>query len=297
MAWSLVYASLGLYWAVSGHGFPYTPELVSSIAGPLAGRFGPVVAWIIVIALGIPAVALGMARLSGVRTLRPPLIAAGAILAAILFLLMTDLTVLTTLAYIPYVLFRLLTGADIGLYVVELAQSQWIMAHQLLCLIGGSLWLAATVSYARRSTDACLYCGRRDSPEGWTSPSKAARWGRIAVYVAMLVPVIYAATRYAWVLGIPLGMSGEHLRQGQQSGTWISGLFLANVGLVGAVLMLGLVQRWGEMFPRWMIGLAKRRVPIALAVVPASIISVLLVVTGISIWSGYAPMAAAAAVS
>jgi hypothetical protein len=169
------------------------------------------------------------------------------------------------------------------------------MAHQLLCLIGGFLWLAATVSYARRSTDACLYCGRRDGPEGWTSPSNAARWGRIAVYVAMVVPVIYAATRYAWALGIPLGMSEEHLHNGQQSGTWISGLFLANVGLVGAVLMLGLVQRWGEVFPRWMIGLAGRRVPIALAVVPASIISALLTVTGIAISSGWAQMAVAAA--
>ena len=294
VVWSLVYAALGMYWAVSGHGFPYASELVSSVAGPLAGRFGPVVAWIIVIALGIPAAAVGIAMLRGVRTLRPLLIAAGAILAAILFLLMTDLTVLTMLAYIPFVIFRLLTGADVGIYAQELTQSQWIIAHQLLCLVGGFLWLAATVSYARRSTDACLYCGRQDNPEGWTSPSKAARWGRIAVYVAMVAPVIYAATRYAWALGIPWGMSAEHLHQGQQSGNWISGLFLASVGLVGAVLMLGLVQRWGEVFPRWMIGLAGRRVPIALAVVPASIISVLLTVTGIAISSGWAQMADAA---
>jgi hypothetical protein len=53
-----------------------------------------------------------------------------------------------------------------------------------------------------------------------------------------------------------------------------------------------LVQRWGEVFPRWMIGLAGRRVPIALAVVPASLVSVLLVVGGIVIWSGLAQMVA-----
>jgi hypothetical protein len=52
------------------------------------------------------------------------------------------------------------------------------------------------------------------------------------------------------------------------------------------------VQRWGEVFPRWMIGLAGRRVPIALAVVPASLASVLLVVGGIAIWSGLAQMVA-----
>ncbi len=55
--------------------------------------------------------------------------------------------------------------------------------------------------------------------------------------------------------------------------------------------MLGLVQRWGEIFPRWMIGLSGRRVPIALAVVPAAILSVLLMVTGVAILSGWGQMA------
>jgi hypothetical protein len=59
--------------------------------------------------------------------------------------------------------------------------------------------------------------------------------------------------------------------------------------------MLGLVQRWGEVFPRWMIGLAGRRVPIALAVIPASLASVLLIVGGIGMWSNLAQMIANAA--
>jgi hypothetical protein len=92
-------------------------------------------------------------------------------------------------------------------------------------------------------------------------------------------------------------MSEEHLRLGQQSGRWIAGLSLANFGIVGALLTLGLVQRWGEVFPRWMIGLAGRRVPIALAVVPASIVSVLFMVAGIAIWSGSSQMFDAAAAS
>ncbi len=292
VAWSLIYAALGLYWAVSGRS---APGLVSSVGGPMAGQFGPIVAWVIVIALGIPAAVVGIFMLRGVRNPRSLIITAGVLLAVVLLLLMTDLNLLVMLAYVPLVIFMLSTGADVGLYVQELTQSGWLIAHQLLCLIGGFLWLAATVSYARRSADACLYCGRQDSPEGWTSPSKAARWGRIAVYVAMVAPVFYAATRYAWFLGIPWGMTEEHWRQGQQSGNWISGLFLATFGLVGAVLMLGLVQRWGERFPRWMIGLSGRRVPIALAVVPASIVSVLFVVTGISILSAYAQMSDAAA--
>ena len=288
VAWSLVYAALGIYWVVSGRGFPYDPNLVSDDTASVVGRLGPVVAWVVVIAAGVPAAAVGTAMLRGVRRLRPLLVTAGALLATVLLLVMTDLNLLVMLAYIPYVIFRLLTGAEIGFYLQELTQSQWIIAHQLLCLIGGFLWLAATVSYARRISGACLYCGRRDGPEGWNSPDNAARWGRIAVYVAMVAPVFYAVTRYAWALGIPLGISEEYLRLGQESGMWISGLFLATFGLVGAVLMLGLVQRWGEVFPRWMIGLAGHRVPIALAVVPASIVSVLLMVSGIALSSFFA---------
>ena len=290
VAWSLVYAALGVYWAVSGRGFPFTSESVSDIMEPLLGRFGPGVAWIVVMLAGIPAAAAGVAMLRGVRgkVLRPLLITAGALLAGVLLLLMPSLNLLVKVGYIPGVILGLVTDEKRLAYLA--AWTQWATIHQLLCLFGGFLWLAATFCYARLSGDACLYCGRRDGPEGWTSPIKAARWGRIAVYVAMVAPVFYAFVRYAWALGFPLGMGEERFRSGQESGMWIGGLSLATFGLVGATLMLGLVQRWGEVFPRWMIGLAGRRVPIALAVVPASLASVLLIVGGIGIWSGSAQM-------
>jgi hypothetical protein len=294
VAWSLIYSALGVYWAVSGRGFPYAPETVSVAIGPVVGRFGPGVAWIVVMMAGIPAAAMGVAMLRGVRSrvLRPLFITAGLLLAGVLLLLMTSLNLLVLFGYIPYAVRSLLTGAEFGQNYLK-GWIQWATIHQLLCLIGGFLWLVATVSYSRRSGGACLYCGRRDGPEGWNSPDQAARWGLIAVYVSMVVPVFYALTRYAWALGFPLGMSEAYLRRGQESGTWTSGLFLATFGLVGAFLTLGLVQRWGEVFPRWMIDLAGRRVPIALAVVPASLVSVLLVVGGIGIWSGLAQMVAA----
>jgi hypothetical protein len=292
VAWSLVYAVLGVYWAVGGRGFPYTPDTASDALGPLVGRFGPGTAWIVVILAGIPALAVGVEMLRG--ALRPLLITAGVLLAGVLLLLMTGLDLLVKLGYIPYTVLSLFNGAKFGQdYLASL--TQWATIHQLVCLIGGFLWLAATVVYTRRSGDACLYCGRRNSSEGWNSHDKAARWGRIAIYVSMVAPVFYALTRYAWALGFPLGMSEEYLRRGQESGTWISGLFLATFGLVGVILTFGLVQRWGEVFPRWMIGLAGRRVPIALAVVPAALVAVLLVVGGIGIWAMLPQMAAALA--
>jgi hypothetical protein len=243
---------------------------------------------------GFPAAVVGLAMLRGVRSraLRPLLITAGALLAAVLLLLMIGLNLLVKLGYLPYAVLSLVTGAAFGqTYLASL--TEWTTIHQVLCLVGGFLWLAATICYGRRSGDTCLYCGRRDGPEGWKSPNQAARWGRIAVYLALVAPVFYALTRYAWALGLPLGMSVEELRLGQARGTWTAGLFLATFGLVGAVLMLGLVQRWGEVFPRWMIGLAGRRIPIALAVVPAALVSVLLIVGGIAIWFGRDQMVAA----
>jgi len=276
VAWSLLYAALGVYWAMSGRGSLCTSETGSDPMGPLLERFGSDVAWIVVTMAGIPAGALGVAMLRGLRgkALRPLFMTAGALLGGILLLVMTGLNLLVMVGYIPYAVLVHFTAEKGQAYLNAWTQSATI--HQLLCLIGGFLWLGATVSYARRSGDACLYCGRRDGTERLNSTDNARHWGRIAVYVALVVPVFYALTRYAWALGLPLGMSEEYLRSGQESGIWISGLFLATFGLVGAVLMLGLVQRWGEVFPRWMIGLAGRRVPMVFAVVPASIASVLL---------------------
>ena len=287
VVWSVAYAALGVYWAMGGRGFPYTTETMSDMMGPLLGRLGPGVAWIVVMLAGIPAAAIGAAMLGGVRAYRSLMITAGALLAGVLLLLMTSLNLLIKVGYLP--------SAVVGQLPAEKSQAyfegwiQWATIHQLLCLIGGFLWLAGTVCYARRSMDACLYCGRRDGPEGWTRPNQAARWGRIAVFVALVAPLFYTFTRFAWVMGFPLGMNEEQFR----SGTWISGaLSLGTFVLVGAILMLGLVQRWGEVFPRWMIGLAGRRVPIALAVVPASLASVLLLVGGIGIWSDVPQMLA-----
>lgn len=44
-----------------------------------------------------------------------------------------------------------------------------------------------------------------------------------------------------------------------------AGAALATMGALGSLLTLGLVRRWGEVFPRWMVGLRGRRVPLSRA--------------------------------
>jgi hypothetical protein len=259
--------------------------------GSILERFGLDAAWIVVLLAGIPAVGLGVVMLRGVRKFRTLLIAFGALLSAVLLLLMPGLNLLVMFGYIPYAIFSLIKGAEFSQVYVQ-TFAQWTVGHQLLCIIGGFFWLAATVCYTLKSGEACLYCGRKKDADSWNSPFNAARWGRIAVFVSLVAPIFYAVTRYAWALGFPLGMSVEYLRSGQESGIWVSGLSMATFGLAGSLLSLGLVQRWGEIFPRWMIGLAGRRIPVALAVVPAGLVSVLLVVGGIGIWSALPQMVA-----
>jgi hypothetical protein len=82
-------------------------------------------------------------------------------------------------------------------------------------------------------------------------------------------------------LGIPLGISEEFLREGQEVGLWWAGAGLATVALGGAILTLGLVQGWGEVFPRWIPFAGGKRVPPALAIVPASLVSVLITAAGV----------------
>lgn len=115
---------------------------------------------------------------------------------------------------------------------------------------------------------------------GWLQPGRAARWGRVAAWVAVAVPVLYAFTRVAWVLGWPIGFDVAAYEEA--GGDLRPGLGLAAGAVVGAVLTTGLVRPWGERFWAWVPALGGRPVPVWLAVVPASVVAALLLPAGVS---------------
>ncbi|MCI0396468.1 MAG: hypothetical protein L0332_07160 [Chloroflexi bacterium] len=196
-----------------------------------------------------------------------------------LFLVIPDHRLLATVAYAPIFLIGGLFGWSPGASFAI----PWPVVNQFIGIGGGFLWGMTALAYWRRTGGACGNCGRTDTGTTWTTPAIAARWGRWAVYVAVIVPILYAVTRYAWALGIPLGITEEFYREGQATDLWLAGAGLATVAVSGSILTLGLIQRWGEVFPCWMPGLAGKRVPLALAIAPASLVSVMVTAVGLAV--------------
>jgi hypothetical protein len=192
-----------------------------------------------------------------------------------------DARALVAGAYAPVVLLGAPFGWPPGDYR---AAVPWPVLNQFLCVAGGVAWAAAAVAYQRRTRVAPDEGPRTGAGATWTTPRAAARGGRWATAVAAVVPLVYAATRGAWALGIPLGIREEFLRRGRAGGGVWAGAALGTVAVVGAGLTLGLVQRWGEVFPRWVPFLAGKRVPPALAIVPAGLVAVLVTNAGLTFW-------------
>lgn len=279
VVWSLLYGALGLYWTFGGAGFPFgendpashfsilrsaTPETTAPVIAVL-GLLGTVVAWI-------------MARGHGSGKLRLAILAFAWTLALVLMLIIPDARVLVAAAYAPIVLIGAPFNWPPGNYLDAIP---WPVINQFICIAGGFVWAAAALVYGRETQGACTYCGRTDKGNDWTSPTAAAKWGKWATYIAALIPLVYAATRFAWALGIPLGISEEFLELGQTEGTWGAGAALASVAVAGSILTLGLTQQWGEVFPRWLPLVGGKRVPPVIAIVPAAIIAAMVTTAGL----------------
>jgi hypothetical protein len=294
MAWSLVYAMLGVFWWRGGAGFPF------GIAHDPAGRgvslleharpesTGPVLA---VAGLGAAALAVRLALppRRGRHTSGVPvrlLAALGWAVAGLLAVVIPDYRPLLAVIRAP----MLLVGAPFG-WPEQVRLSQffalflpWPVLNQILFVAGGLLWAGAALAFRRRVRGACGNCGRGGGTEpGWTSPAAAARWSRWAVAVAVAVPVGYAVTRWCWALDIPLGASraGLHREAADSPGIWLAGAMLATMAAGGALLTIGLIRPWGEVYPRWIPYLRGKRVRPRTAIIPASAVALLITSAGL----------------
>ncbi|MCK2218630.1 hypothetical protein MF672_033260 [Actinomadura sp. ATCC 31491] len=282
--WSLAYGALGLFWALGGGGFPFgrsDPDWEPGLS--VLGEATRQAAAPVIAVLGALGVAAGWAMARGALRGRPLLLGFAWTAAVTLTVVVTDNRVLMLVAYAPLLAVFAFTGVPGGQPMAELVP--WSRINLFVLLAGGLLWALAALAYQRRTAGRCPACGRGEHGAArWTGQHAVRRWGRWAVVVAAVVPALYDASRFAWAAGVPLGITEEFWRWLDESGLRWAGLFLSLMGLGGAVLTLGLVQRWGEVYPRWIWFRAGRPVPPMLAVVPASIVSVIVLSGGLTYW-------------
>ncbi|UPK74879.1 hypothetical protein MU582_20985 [Nocardioidaceae bacterium SCSIO 66511] len=142
------------------------------------------------------------------------------------------------------------------------------------------------------STDASVSIPPRSSDRrgrvrtAWRSAHAAVagvpRWARIAAYTIPFVVVGSSIWRIlTFTFHVPLvdpAPAGADVNGDLPA--WIPlGLYVVLLSILSELLAftaIGLVARWGEVFPRWLPGLRGRRVPISLAVIPAVLGSLIL---------------------
>ena len=264
--WSLGYGLLGLWWAAGGAGFPFgvnDPDAASGMSlftGVDATRGGAVIA-----AFGVTGAVIATLLIQRQPTfLRRGFWLFAWIACGALLLLVPDVRMLQALAYSLFLRFDHLN---------------WPVANQFVCLAGGLAWGATALA-----ADSPLSGNNSQEGDAWTTPAAAARWGRWPTAIAVLAPLPYGIVRMAWFHGIPLGVPDTFVAALNQDVATHGGSVLKYVfgseTFVGALLTLGLVQRWGEVFPRWLPIVGNRPVPIWLAVVPASAVAIAVTVAG-----------------
>jgi hypothetical protein len=96
------------------------------------------------------------------------------------------------------------------------------------------------------------------------------------------LPVVgWAVPHSLWLRGVHFGIPDEAFTDIQQDLSPATGLAITIVPPLAGLLVLGLVQRWGQQFPHWVPGVGARAVPRLLAVVPAGIVAMALVTYGV----------------
>ncbi|GAA2708362.1 hypothetical protein [Actinoplanes palleronii] len=283
--WAAGYGTLALGWTILGRGFPYGPDDTRNTTSALRALDPHVGAPLFAAVLLTAAVALLVASRSD-SPARPVRLAVLGYLwpvAIVLLVVVPDVRLLTLLGYLP----MLIVGLPFGWPPIDYGQVfTATLGHEALAVLGGLLIARAALRWQRRTAGACETCGRDDTADDWTTPAAAARWGRIAAWTAAVIPALYAAVRLCWAAGLPVGIDAGFLAEMHRTGLVWAGAGLAAFALTGSVLTLGLIQRWGERFPRWVPGLAGRRVPIRLATVPATAVAVLVFSASISLFTG-----------
>ena len=121
------------------------------------------------------------------------------------------------------------------------------------------------------------------------------RWARIAAYAVPFTVLPSGMWRIAAVV-FHLPLDGGAVNDGGSGGvpSWLPmEVYVVVLSILSEVLAftaVGLIARWGEVFPQWIPGLRGRRVPTLAAVIPAALgaatLTALWTVAGVAVVAG-----------
>jgi len=297
-AWSALAAGVGAWWLTVPDAYP---DHLDSPAGDgsLVTLLDPTVASSLLVVLGV----VGALAAATSRMLLP----VGVAFAVVFGLLATDVSLLVSMGYStailgPPLLFAYVVAASVrrpslrwvvgGLIIGGLAavtvtgaglstfadfgrglgegleRSGIGMLVVLVSFIGGALWLLVALRAA----------GMRRAHVSTSTPYVRSRhdWGWWVTVIAALCPLPYALLRMTWLTPWPTIVDAATLDA--QPALRIFGLSLGFAAIGGAVLTIGLLMRWGSVYPRWIPVVGGRTVsptwPTVFALVVGSAVTV-----------------------
>ncbi|MEV7614096.1 hypothetical protein [Streptomyces sp. NPDC089799] len=265
--WGAVYAAVEITWAAAGTTVPWKAHASHAPAVQLL--------------LAALALLAGTACLATTRTLGGP---ARAAVATALTVTLPVFVVGTIGLPIHFVTLMFLSRVE----------SATGLAQVLLNTAGAALLFLVGLSHRRRLRGHCPRCGRPhpgtgDGPLVHPAASRASNRTRTAACLLMCGLLPWAAVKSIWLLGgDALGVTAEDWQRTTGDGASGPARAAASVGIdvtvlagaVGVFLLLGLLHTWGQVFPRWTVFLAGRRVPRPLPLVPAWLTGVPLAMYG-----------------
>ncbi|MGO2933246.1 hypothetical protein [Microbacterium sp.] len=278
---------------------------METVASGLAGRVLPdAVDAALGLAAGLAGVVIGLLGYAASRVGRPAaLLRAATIVVAILLLLLTPGKLIPFAGYSFAVV--VMVGV-IAMTVLLMRRHIWWGVVAVIAIAAIATWVIVRLDAAQVASrfgpafieqlPGVLYAGAylavaaalivRMAVSGTAQRGALAPWvlrHRTAVtVVAAFCAVPYSIARASWLTPWPL-LAPSDLDFADDPGTLFTGLSLGAAMLCGGALTLGLILPWGRRFPRWMAGVGGRPVPIALAVVPASVVAALFTAGGIDL--------------
>lgn len=252
LAGSLVLSGFGLLWQLRGDANPLdqpTERFSSALTLYPDG-------WANGIFLGCALVALATA----VALFRAgPATRWVAVAGVAALVVLMDATSLTLAGYLPFMFIAAAFGAvDLGI----LWSLGLLLQLVMLVTVAAFGWvLAAGLRREHRAVSAEERAERLA-----VVTARTRRWTKIAIEA----PLVYAISRVLMFFTVP----GFDMFEFNEPILW-AGLGLGVAAMGGAWLTFGLIRPWGEVFPRWMVGLRGRRVPIGAAAMPALLVAVM----------------------